>query len=193
MSRGTRVLIGILAIFYFFCCVAGLGLTMVGARMVGKAIIVDPTRIASVSREIADYEVPPGFEESFASDIAGLKMVVIGPISPQQGLLVFMMTQFPAVDSEAGQREIERQLQRALMQRTAMGNADMQVVGQQEVLIKGEPVAMTVSEGDTPDGQTLRQLNGIFQGNQGPAILMILGESQAWDDSLVDDFMASIQ
>lgn len=192
MSRGLRVVLGILAITLFLCCVAGLGVTLLGTRLIGRALITNSDRVQAVGRQIADYDVPTDYEEMFAVNIMGVKMVAIGPTDPAADLMFIMLMQLP-VGTGISREEMERQVERALAQQTGLGSADMTSVGREEVVIKGETITMTVREGTSDRGEQLRQISGLFQGRGGPAMLMVIGETNAWDQEMLDSFMASIR
>jgi hypothetical protein len=191
MSRGLRVALVVLAIALFLCCVAGLGLTLLGTRLVGRAFITNPERVHSIGGQIADYEVPAGYKEMFAMNM-GVKMVALGSGSSTSDFMMIVLMQFPG-GMEISQQEMERQIEQALAHQMGFGSADMEVVGHQETTIKGEPVTLTVREGTASYGEQLRQVTGVFPGKSGPTILMIAGEVAAWDDKTVDEFIASIR
>jgi hypothetical protein len=52
---------------------------------------------------------------------------------------------------------------------------------------------LIVREGVTDDGEQMRQVTGLFEGKDGPALLMVAGEVDAWDTEMVDRFIASIR
>jgi hypothetical protein len=191
MSRSVRVILGVVAAVVFLCCVAGLGMTLLGTRLVGKAIITEPTRVAAVSKQIVSYELPPGFQEIFASDLLGFKMLAIGPADPDANLLVIMLMQLPAAMS-ISEDELREQMEIALSQQTGAANADLKVVGTQAATITEQSVTLTMREGKTPDGRALRQLSGLFSGPNGPVFLFVTGEAATWNQSVVDGFIASI-
>jgi hypothetical protein len=68
----------------------------------------------------------------------------------------------------------------------------MKLVDSYETVIRGETVAVNVSEGDY-QGIAIRQLTTIFKGNNGPTILLIQSAADYWDEQLVTDFIASIR
>lgn len=192
MSRGLKIALVVTAAALFLCCVAGLGVALLGTRLIGRALITDPERVQTVGREIADYDVPPGYEEMFAMNVMGMRVVAIGPSGAASEFMMFMLMQFPG-GMQLSREEMERQLQQALARQVGMGRADMQVVGQEETVIKGEPVTLTVREGSAESGERLRQVTGLFSGKAGPAMLMIMGDVSGWDQAMVDDFVASIR
>jgi len=192
MSRGLKIALVVVAIALFLCCVAGLGVALLGTRLAGRAFITNPDRVAQVGGEIAGYDVPPGYEEMFAMNVAGIKMVAISPAEPVADFMVIMLMQISA-GMEISREEMERQMERALAQQIGLGGADLEVVGQEQAFIKGESVTMTVREGVADDGDRLRQVTGLFQGRGGPAMLTVMGKETAWDQPLLDRFMASIR
>ena len=192
MSRGVRIALVILAITLFMCCVAGLGLTLLGTRLVGRAFITDPERVHSIGSQIADYEVPAGYEEMFAMNMMGVKVVALGSGASTSDLMMIMLMQFPG-GIEISRQEMERQLEQALARQMGLASADMEVVGHEETTISGESITLTVREGTTDYGERLRQITGVFPGKSGPTILMIAGEVSAWDEQTVERFIASIK
>ena len=192
MSRGLRVTLVLVAIALFLCCVAGLGLTLLGTRLAGRAFITSPQRVHLVGSQIADYTVPSGYEEMFAMNLMGIKLVAIGPVTPTDHLMTIMLMQFPS-GLEISREEMERQVQQALSRQIGLGSADMNVVGHQEATIRGETVDLTISQGTTGSGDQLRQVSGLFPGDGGPAMLIITGDETAWDQATVDRFIASIK
>jgi hypothetical protein len=192
VSRGLRIGLVLIAIALFFCCVAGLGLTLLGTRLAGRAIITNPDRVQAVGNQIADYDVPPGYEEMFAMNMMGMKLVAIGPSTPTADSTMIMLMQFPA-GMDVSRQQMERQVEQALARQTGLSSADMTSVGKEEAVINDEAVTLTVREGTTGRGERIRQLTGLFDGRSGPTILMITGEVAAWDQEMVDAFITSIR
>lgn len=192
MSRGLKITLVVVAIALFLCCVAGLGVTLLGTRLAGRAFITNPDRVAQVGADIAGYDVPPGYEEMFAMNLAGVKMVAIGPTDLTADFMVILLMQFSA-GMEISRQEMERQMERAMAQQIGLGGADLEVVGRAQAFIKGESVTMTVREGVADDGDRLRQVTGLFQGRGGTAMLTVMGKETAWDQPLLDRFLASIR
>ena len=192
MSRGARAALILTAILLFLCCVGGLGLTLLGTRLIGRVFITNPDRVRAVGQQIADYDVPADYEEMLAMNVMGIKMVAIGSTTPSPSFMMIVLMQFPR-GLGVTQEEMERQIEQAMARQGGLGDADMTIVGQEETTIKGEPVTLTVREGTTGGGEHLRQMSGLFQGNGGPAMVMVIGETAVWDQPAVDLFIASIR
>jgi hypothetical protein len=52
---------------------------------------------------------------------------------------------------------------------------------------------MLVSEGMNHDNQTFRQVSGIFEGQNGPTMIVFERPVSQWDQAEVDNFLASIK
>jgi len=192
MSRGLKIVLVLIAIALFLCCVAGLGATLLGTRLAGRAIITNPDRVQAVGNQVADYDVPPGYEEMFAMNMLGMNLVAIGPSSPTTDYTMIMLMQFPA-GMDVSRQQMERQVEQALARQIGLRSADMTSVGKEETVIKGAPVTLTVREGTTDRDERIRQLTGLFDGKSGPTMLMITGDVNTWDQEMVDEFIASIR
>jgi len=192
MSRGARAALILTAILLFLCCVGGLGLTLLGTRLIGRVFITNPDRVRAVGQQIADYDVPADYEEMLAMNVMGIKMVAIGSTTPSPSFMMIVLMQFPR-GLGVTQEEMERQIEQAMARQGGLGDADMTIVGQEETTIKGEPVTLTVREGTTGGGEHLRQMSGLFPGKGGPAMVMVIGETAVWDQPAVDLFIASIR
>ena len=192
MSRGARAALILTAILLFLCCVGGLGLTLLGTRLIGRVFITNPDRVRAVGQQIADYDVPADYEEMLAMNVMGIKMVAIGSTTPSPSFMMIVLMQFPR-GLGVTQEEMERQIEQAMARQGGLGDADMTIVWQEETTIKGEPVTLTVREGTTGGGEHLRQMSGLFPGKGGPAMVMVIGETAVWDQPAVDLFIASIR
>ena len=192
MTRSTRILLSIFGTLLFLCCVAGLGLTVLGVRLATRSVVSDPERVAAIRDQIVSYQLPDGYHEMFASDILGMKVVAIGPRDSRTNLLIIMLMQLPmAITTE--EDELRRQMEATLAQQTGFGSADLRIVGSERAVILGQEVTLTVREGQAGGGETLRQVSGLFDGPNGLVFLFVTGAAETWDRSLLDRFMASIQ
>jgi len=69
----------------------------------------------------------------------------------------------------------------------------LSVVETKTISIRGQDKDVTVLEGEAKGGSRLRQWVTIFKGKNGPVLLMIQGEIETWDDSMVTTFVESIK
>jgi hypothetical protein len=191
MSRTMRTILGIVAAALFLCCVAGLGLTLLGSRLFTKAVVTDPTRVAAIGSQIVSYSLPVGLAEMFASDVLGFKVIAIGPTDPDADLLIIMLMQMPAT-ANVDQDDLRQQMETALTQQTGVGSADLHIVGTQQATILDQDVTLTVREGSAGNDQTLRQISGLFTGPNGLVFMFVTGAAASWNQPRLDQFLASI-
>jgi len=102
-----------------------------------------------------------------------------------------MLMAYP-VNSNMNDEQMQQQMQRAFAQQGGK-YAAMEVVDTKTLSIRGKDAKVTIMEGKTSDGTTMRQWLTIFTGKSGPVMLMIHGDTSTWDDKLVNDFVASIK
>ena len=180
-----------------FCCCAVLAAYLVfkqAGQTLQEGMKTDPESAAKAAHEIADYDLPPGYQEQMAMDIMFYSFVIIAPdtnnTSPSASPLI-MLAQF----SQAGmdRKQMEQQLRQSFEQQFGQRGADMQVVEVKTMVIRGEEVEVTIFEGTDANGYVLRQLVTSFPGKDGTAMLMIMGAASAWDDNVIDDFIESIR
>ena len=92
MSRDLKIVLILIAIALFFCCVAGLGATLLGTRLAGRAIITNPNRVQAVGKQIANYDVPPDYEEMLAMNMIVTVFVAKGEGARRSAYILTSMT-----------------------------------------------------------------------------------------------------
>jgi hypothetical protein len=197
MSRGVKITLIVVAVVLVLCCAGGAVAFLVGGslfgRAVSQAVVQDPAQAAKVGHEIVDYTLPPGYQEVFAMNMVGIKMVAISQPDKSGDTMALMLMQFPAT-SNLDQEQMEQQMQQAWSQQSQRGTVNMQVVGTQKVTIRGQSVMLTVSEGTSGSSDaTTRQVTGVFTGKGGFVMLMAMGDKNRWDQTALDTFLASIK
>ncbi|MBI5954290.1 MAG: hypothetical protein HY865_21750 [Chloroflexi bacterium] len=192
MSKNRKLLIGIGVVGALCLCAALISFFVIreaGTRMKGM-VKTDPTSIAAVSEDIAEFDVPPGYELGMAMSFLNYDMVSIMPADSPSSMNIMMM-QFTNLSSSELTQE---QMQQALEQQGGQKNMSMTVVEQRTETIRGKEVAVTISESSATGSEIrFRQWMTVFEGNKGPVMLTIQGSTADWDEDLVTDFIASIR
>ena len=192
MSESKKLLIAFAVIGVICICIAGI--SFVAFRSFGKgienAVSGNPTSVAKAQEKIAEFDIPPGYEpmamSMFIYDIVYLTPAEDSGTDPM--IMLMQYSKFSLGDSE----QMAEQLRQAAEQQTDQPGLSMEKVDAFEEVIRGQTVTVTVSEANY-QGFTMRQWVTIFQGNNGPVILMIQGIVETWDDQLVHDFIKSIK
>lgn len=189
MNQNRQWLIGIGIVAGLCICAGAVALLVMRAAVarVTDSFKTDPTGIAAVGDRIAEFDVPPGYQEAMAMSFFTYDMVSIAPLAENSSDPIIMLMQFTG-----GAAADPRQMQEAMQQQTGQSASQMTVVETREETIRGEAVIITISE-STSSGFKLRQWMTVFQGNHGPAFLMVQGPAAAWDEQLITDFIHSIR
>jgi hypothetical protein len=176
-----------------FCLCAVGALVLVFGRIgqqVKQGMKTDPAAAAQSAHNIADYELPAGYQEQMAMDLLVYNMVFIGPpsgSSSDQPLI--MLAQFK---TGANQEQMEQQIQQSFERQSGQRGFQMKVVETKKMTIRGEEVEVITYEGTNDSGDTMRQVITTFPGKGGTAMLMIMGDTQYWDKEAIDKFIESI-
>jgi hypothetical protein len=195
MSRQTKIVLGIVAGALGLClCVAVLGVFALGAAGVSMARTVEISnqRVSPAGSEIAGYEVPDGWQHQYAVHVMGFSMV---GMSGPDGHSHIMLIQVPE-GRGTGKPNLQQMLDQAASMpqyRATTRGLKLQQVGQTETTIRGQQVRLMISEGVDAGARPYRQMTGVFQGPNGPTLLIIAGPSETWDQALFDRFIASIR
>jgi uncharacterized membrane protein len=192
MSRNTKIILGILAALIVICACVAVIMVIVGqqvSKVAKEAIVNDPAKVAEVADKIATYTAPPGYTQT-AMSILGFDMILLTPPDSQPDNMIILM-QFPA-SANLSREEMEKQMQQSVNQQFKTGDFQMNVVDQTETLIRGETTTLTTSEGTNSNGVTIRQVTGVFRGNNGTALVAIMAPADRWNQDQVDAFLRSI-
>jgi len=196
MSRTSKIVIGVivgLIVLCGCCCLAGSIATpmMLGPLMEQAASTTEnPQEIAQIAGRIIDYDLPAGYGEEFAMSFFGFDIVAFTRDDSSGNIIIIMqMPEMFGLDPDEMMREMERSLQ----QQTGQEIGNLQYVDTIQTTIRDQNVTLTVQEGTDANGTTIRQITGVFEGENGIAMLMIVGPSQTWDQQTVDEFLSSLR
>jgi hypothetical protein len=193
MSRNTKIILIIVGVLVALC-LCGCGLAFVLLRSVGtfmeQSMVTEPDQVQQVGAKIADYETPPGYSQKFGMSFFGFDLVGLASGDEQNGVLIFMM-QFPAW-ANMDEAQMEEQLQQSVGREMNTQDLNLTVVDQSTVTIRDQQVTLTTREGTNKEDVAVRQITGLFQGKDGPTMLMIMGDTATWDQAAIDTFIASI-
>lgn len=197
MSRNAKIVLGIVGGLFAFCCCITVGAALlipVAVQRVAESGVAEGIADGvDASETIVDYELPDGYSEQGNFSVFGLvKMVIIAPDNNQE--MFIMLMQLPAglpLDEETMRQQMEQTL---IQQGWQQGSIDFEVVSTEQGEVNGESAVFTTLEGTDTNGAAVRQLTGIFTANDGgSAMVMIAGSVDGWDETAVNQFLASIR
>lgn len=190
MNTTVKIIIGLIAGIFILCLLsatAGLLLFNTASKTVSQVIQTDQD-VTQIAGEIADYDLPAGFGQAYATKVAGFSLVSYTGDDSYSHIFLFQLPAGVHVD----QAEIERRFQQASGEPQDQFQK-MKVVDRQTGTIRGQSVELVISEGTNHADMPYREVSGIFQGKQGQAAVMISGPIATWDQGMVDSFLASLR
>ncbi|MCA1554452.1 MAG: hypothetical protein LC737_08740 [Chloroflexi bacterium] len=190
MSRNAKIVIVVVGTLFTSCCLLALAIVLVAPRALSNMFTQDPQAAKGIAAQIADYTLPAGYEEQLGMDFVTYKVVTIGRVD-RRGLSIMLM-QFSSMG--LSREQMERQMQQSFQSSFQRNVGALTPVGTEAVIIKGQPVMLTLSEGvNTRDQSDVRQAVGVFTGKGGTATLMVYGAVHDWNKAMLDQFYASIR
>ena len=193
MNKTTRTILIVLGVIFMCCCivVAG-GYLFFGqiVRMVssGDMFVEDPAEISQVADDIADYDLPSGYEEEFVMNFLGIRSLFI--TNQSQGGMI-MMVQFNE-SFFGGLENAQEQFQDSFMQQYNTQDITFNFVEERTVEINGEMTSVQVFQGSDSEGFDYIQWVTVFDGDNGTVMVMIMGSESTWNDAEMESFLNSI-
>ncbi len=196
MNRTAKIVIGVivgLIILCGCCCLTGsIAAPMIFGPLMEQAASTteNPQEIAQVTENIVDYQLPPGYDGQFGMSFLGIDIVAFGKDDLSGN--VFILMQIPEMFGLSPE-EMMPEMERSLQQQTGRESVNLQYVDTIQTIIRDQNVNLTVQEGNDSNGTAIRQITGVFSGENGMVILMIVGPTQTWDQQAVDAFLSSLR
>ena len=197
MDKTTKSLLIVLGSLFLVCvCAAGV-LFSTGMWSIGKITnwaqsntSEDPAKVEQIASEIANFEIPDGFNKHYGMKLGDLSMV---QYMTDNEKVIIIVTQFPGGIS-INPDEMMRQIRDSSRNpNSPWYKMDTKLIEQKPVTIRGEETTLSISEGTDNEGTLYRLANAKFQGyGAGPAIVLIAGPKDQWDVELMENFIASI-
>jgi len=192
MSRNTKIVIGIIGGILGVCCLVAIVAALLLPRMFQNFAsgIDDPAEAAEVAESIVDYKLPSGYEEQGAMNFLGFRMAFI---SGQDEQSMIMLAEFPAALS-GDEEQMQQQMRDAFANRTGSQNVSLEFVSSEDVTINGSEATLGTYEGTDGQGNSVRQIIGVFETKSGsPGMLMIFGNQDNWDEGGISRFLDSLE
>lgn len=197
MDKATKTILIIVGSLLVICACAVAAIFGTGVWSLGKIAqwadtntTNDLSEVAKLSQEIAIFTLPEGFGSSYGMHVGQVTSVGFASQSKNTHLT---LTQFPEGTS-INTTELLRQISKySLNPDNGWNNAQMKVIEEKPVTIRGQESILSISEGTSSDGTTYRSAITAFDSNKGVTMLIIAGPLEEWDSQIVDDFIASIQ
>ena len=146
----------------------------------------DSKHVTKLASKIADFDPPAGYASEFSAEMLGYTLAAYKGASGPSHLFLIQS------EKESDGEELERMLTQ-LAPGSSDPNTRMTVIENRIATVRGQEVAVVVSEGVNSENISYRQITVGFQGKGGPALLVLSETVESWDQAAVDTFLASIQ
>jgi hypothetical protein len=142
-------------------------------------------KVVSTSAKIANFDLPSGYRPNFSASLEGYTLVSYGPGDSHSHLYL--------IQSE---KDSDGEKLASMVGRIAPGSYDpqtrMTIIETRPMTVREKTVPMIISEGVTSEGEAFRQAMIAFQGNGGPALVLLSEPATRWNQENVNAFIASI-
>lgn len=198
MNKTVKTILIIVGVLVVLCACATTALFASGAWTMGKVLqwadtstTEDPDEVAQIASEIADFELPEGFDSPYGMRLA--KFTSVGYFSQSRHTHIYL-TQLPK-DVHMDIKEMMRMTQEdAGDPQAPLYGISMAVIEDRPVTICGQESTLSIQEGKSSDGDTFRTATVTFQGKGGnQAVLMVSGPADEWDEEMVNALIASFE
>lgn len=146
----------------------------------------DPQQTKDAGAEIADFELPAGYESELSTKMLGYTLVTYNGQSDADHLYLIQS------EKESDGEELEQMLTQ-LSPGSSDPNTRMTVIENRPITLRGHETTLVISEGVNSEGESYRQLTVVFEGKGGPALMVFSEPIDNWDQATIDEFLASIR
>lgn len=194
MDKTTKTIIGIAAGIIVLCvCAAVGGFYLLKPRLAQIAedlVIEDPAEVQAMAEEMAAYTLPPGYEENMGMNMFGVGQMAFFTASDNRPMISFFEINPTFAGSE---EEMRAQMRQSFERQMNSRTSELTQTEERSITIAGEETTLSVYEGTDESGRAVRQWLTLFQGNNGPVLVMIMGSVDGWNEAELTAFLESIR
>lgn len=178
--------VALAALFVGLAVLAFLGM-FVATRQATKMVKEGPAA-ADLAAEITEYELPLNYEPRFGVEIMGTKMVTLEDASDPTAATYWLLES----KEEAGDFDTLANTMASMTGAGAVDTSGLTKVSGRDLTIRGKPATITLREGPSAEGAGIREVQLEFEGKSGPAMLLVVGPAENWDQPSIDQFIQSL-
>jgi hypothetical protein len=197
MDKTTKTVLIIISAVIVLCACASAVVLTTGlwsfnriARVAEQSVSESPQVAVRVGGEIAEFEVPEGFGSPYSVHFGDVTVLSYQSWSEHSHILLAQFPEGTSINVEEMLRLIE---EGSGDPNSIWYNTDTTLLEQIPVTIRGQETALNISEGTSSEDITYRSATATFQGRGGPALVMVAGPLDEWDQEMVEEFISSIQ
>lgn len=197
MDKTTKTILIVIGSILVLCACAGTTVFVTGlwtfrtvTKVAEQTVSESPQEVVRVGGEIADYEIPEGFDSPVSIHIGDMTVI---RYTTQDEMSYILLAQFPEGTSIDVEKMLELMEEGSGDPNSIWYSTEMTLLEQVPVIIHGQETTLNISEGTSSDGFTYRTATANFQGRGGPALVMVATPVEEWDQGMVDEFISSIR
>lgn len=190
-SNTTKIILIVTAAAIGLCliaCIVGVLIFRSLGTQVAESVDMDPQAVSGSAADIAEFDLPPGFEPQTSMNLLGFTFITYEATSRDSAIILLQM---PVQDDLTP--ENIRQMREQLERQTSRTLRDLDTVDSYDLTIRGKPAQVILQEGISENGQTFRQMLVAFSGKGGLAMIAIFGPVDTWDQNVYDQMIQSIR
>lgn len=154
--------------------------------MAQNSLVEDPQQAAEVGAEVAEFDLPNGFEPAGGVDLMGVKMAMY---SSQTNQTMITLMRIPGSTDNMNTDSMVEQMTRQMGRQMN----DVRLIDQYETTIRGKPAQVIIQEGTSSEGVLTRMMIAVFEGKGGIALMMIMSPSNEWNQEMAEGVVESIR
>ena len=197
MDKSTKTVVIIIGVILLVGAVAAMTILATGLWAFGRfvnwaeqSVSESPEVAVRVGSEIADYQVPVGFGSPYSVHFGEVSLVGYKSQDEESNIL---LAQFPA-GTHMDIDKMLRQISEGSGESDRVWyNTKTTLIEQKPVTLRGQECILNISEGTSSEGTTYRSAAATFEGNSGPALVLIVSPMDEWDIEMVEAFLSSIK
>lgn len=147
--------------------------------------ITDPERVNSVAHQIADFDLPLGYQTDYVLDVGNYTIAAYKSNDSRSHLSFVQVPAGVVLDDEVIEGHVYGGWSRKSQDHAV-------VLSTEQRIVCGQPATLTISERTNGEGHRYRSTYLVFEGETGQAILVINQPVGQWNSELIDAFIASI-
>lgn len=198
MNKTLKVILIIILVLVVLCCCVGTALAVTGVVSMGTIMknieantTEKPEEVAVIASDIADFDVPAGFDKPFGMKFASFAFAGYLSSTTNASIMVAQLPQNLNINVEDILKSIQ---EKSGQGQVTVNGGEMKSVEDRPVTIRGQQTTLVIKEGQSSEGQTTRVGTVAFTGKQGsPAIMLISSPADSWDDNMVNTLIASFK
>ena len=148
----------------------------------------DPAKAAEIAHSLTDYTLPAGYQETSYAQVMDASQVILAPADGSAGMTILFMQESMAMNDQ----EIVTEMEDAWAKEIGAHTYATSRTSTETVTIGGQETTLSYRSGTDATGQPVRQLVTVFYGKAGWTVLVIVSPLESWNQTLVDEFIQSL-